>query len=396
MLKSRIKDVFLRFILKVLIFSRSRALGDGIFLSGYPKIIKELYPEAVIDVFCTKMHAVAYMGNPDINKIYYFRTYKKPFNRIVRQKIFNSPIFQLKNMIKARRENYDIFIDVDSDLHLYNRFMVRFIMRAFLSRSHLAQNNMPLKEGLAKGKRFIVGRNIPNKYKVTPDDMRKLYTHLFGYDKFLDKKAVDFSKPFESLPESRWLGSSFNIFQEGIDDIAKYWLYLDEAALKKAEEYYSSIVPQGKRIIIFNGEGSDKSISSQRVMQVLISLLEDSENYIFILGYFAYYDKYESIVKEINNPRLNITYKTSIADTFALISKAQLLISVDTAVIHIASAFSVPIVEILSYKLKDNQVGMPRFTDYRLVICKSDTFDLDSFDLEELSQAATALLNKYS
>lgn len=49
--------------------------------------IKTIYTNARIHIFCAKMHAVAFKGNPHIDKIYYFNTYSKPFNKITRTKI---------------------------------------------------------------------------------------------------------------------------------------------------------------------------------------------------------------------------------------------------------------------------------------------------------------------
>ena len=100
--------------MKVLIWAMGRALGDGVIYTGYPREIKKIYPDAEIHIFCTKMHAAAFKNNPYVDKFYFFNTYNKPFNKITRTKIFLNPIFHIKNLLKARREKYDILIDVDS------------------------------------------------------------------------------------------------------------------------------------------------------------------------------------------------------------------------------------------------------------------------------------------
>ncbi len=71
--------------------------------------------------------------------------------------------------------------------------------------------------------------------------------------------------------------------------------------------------------------------------------------YCFSAGYspiINFHPQDETIAKELHagNPRFTLFYSRSIKDVIGLIEHAQLVISPDTAVIHIASAFNIPTV----------------------------------------------------
>lgn len=343
--------------MKVLIWAMARALGDGVIYTGYPREIKKIYPDAEVHIFCTKMHAAAFKNNPYVDKFYFFNTYNKPFNKITRTKIFLNPIFHIKNLLKARREKYDILIDVDSSYKWSNRFMIKFIMGGGLFSS--------------KPNGAIAGKfKENNKYKYDKEFLYKTYTHLFSSDE----------------------GSAYSIISRDIDKNNQYELYIHKDKENRAKKYFKSIAGNNK-IIIFNGEGSDKNISSSKISDTLKHLLNHFPNYhIFILGYSAYLDKYTEIVNTINNPNLHITYKTDIQDTCALIKAADLLISVDTSLIHIASAVGTNVCEIVSYGMKGNTVGKPNFVDYIICECNSDTFDLDKYNIDDVIDATSKLI----
>lgn len=151
--------------MKILIWAMARALGDGIIYSGYPKEIKKLYPEAQLDIIATKVHAKALDNNPYIDNIYHFNTYNKPFSRITRTKIYLNPLFHIKNLLKLRKQKYDIVIDVDSSYKWSNLFMIKFIMG-----KNYKQENRILSGKYRKN----------NKYKYDENFLLKTYTHLFG------------------------------------------------------------------------------------------------------------------------------------------------------------------------------------------------------------------------
>lgn len=344
--------------MKILIWAMARALGDGIIYSGYPKEIKKLYPEAQLDIIATKVHAKALDNNPYIDNIYHFNTYNKPFTRITRTKIYLNPLFHIKNLLKLRKQKYDIVIDVDSSYKWSNLFMIKFIMG-----KNYKQENRILSGKYRKN----------NKYKYDENFLLKTYTHLFGDT------------------QSGGGNSAFSVLDKDIDSKIKYDIYIQENNLKKAENYFNSITDNKK--IIFNGDGSDKSISKEKITDTLKTILNTFPEYhIFILGYDGYLQKYTEILNTVNSNRLHITYKTSIEDIKALIKYADLLISIDTSLIHIASALNTNVCEIVSYGKKGNCVGVPRFVKYKICESKSNVFNLDLYSIDEVIDAIKELI----
>lgn len=67
------------------------------------------------------------------------------------------------------------------------------------------------------------------------------------------------------------------------------------------------------------------------------------------------------------NPRLNMTYETGVFDMAALIKKADLLVSIDTSLIHIADAVGTKVVEIYSQNTPYNAPCFPKLTEYKAV-----------------------------
>ena len=341
--------------MKILIWAMARALGDGVVYSGCPREIKKIYPDAQVDLFCTRMHAAAFKGNPYIDNIYYFNTYNKPFSKITRTKIYLNPLMQLKNLLKARREKYDIVIDVDSSYKWQNRFMIKFLMGG----------------GFRGENRILSGKfRKNNKYKYNRDFLQKVYTNLYDEDK----------------------GSAFSVIFDNHNVDCKYELFIPKEKEDKAINYYKDIA-KGNKIIIFNGEGSKMSISSSKITDTLTSILNKyPQYYIFIIGYSDYYEKYKTIIDTINNPRLHITYKTDILDTFALIKHANLLISVDTALIHIASAVGTNVCEIISYGMDEYLIGLPAFVEYVLCANKESNYNINGYSIDEVIKAIEKLI----
>lgn len=185
--------------------------------------------------------------------------------------------------------------------------------------------------------------------------------------------------------------SAFSVLDKDIDSKIKYDIYIQENNLKKAENYFNSITDNKK--IIFNGDGSDKSISKEKITDTLKTILNTFPEYhIFILGYDGYLQKYTEILNTVNSNRLHITYKTSVEDTKALIKYADLLISIDTSLIHIASALNTNVCEIVSYGKKGNCVGVPRFVKYKICESKSNVFNLDLYSIDEVIDAIKELI----
>ena len=337
--------------MKILIWNMGRAIGDGIMSTGYLKIIKQIYPEAIIDIFCTKLHKIAYFNNPYVNQFYIFKTMKKRKMNVTRLKILMNPLCQLSNLLKARKEKYDIIIDTGSINLFSNRLMLSIIARPHTKIFGMYSEIIPIEK---------------------QQKLHKFYTDVYK-------------------------SCAYEFLGKDIKEQAKYDLYPAKECIEKAVNYFNNFHNENNnaKIVIFNGEGSDRTISSDRIITSINELLENDENiYIFFLGFKGYGNKYIDICNKINSKKVNITYKTTIEDTTALLQNADLLISVDTALIHIASGVGTKIIEIISDGLKNYWFGWPRFVEYKIIKNKKDYYDLDGYSDDELIQAYNDLMIK--
>ena len=314
--------------MKILLWNMTRALGDGIIHSGYPEEIKKLFPDAEIHLFSTKMHSAAYINNTNIDKVYHFRTYNRKKFNVIRTKILMFPLFQIKNLVKARNERYDLILDIESQFRWENFWMIKFISR----KSKIS-------------KTFAFFRTSSKRTDKDRKYMEKIYSKVY-------------------VDESIYQGIS-----EKLNKTVYNKLYISQNVENRAIEFYNTInYNKDLKIVIFNGEGSDKSISENKIVDTINYLLDSRDDIlILVLSYVNYYNKYKKIIDIVNNDRFCLTYNTSIEDTFALVKHADLVITLDTAILHIADTFFIPICEIINYNKKDYFPTKPRFSKYEII-----------------------------
>lgn len=326
-------------------------MGDGIISSGFPRAIAEKYPGAIIDMFCTKTHAGALRGNPFIRNFYYFKTYSPPFRIVRQEKIIDSFLCQLRQLLCARKNKYDIVADTASYFHKSNMRMIKF---------------------LNKTKRAaVVG--------VYTDELKKRYRKDFLdtiYTNLCEKGVWEFF---------------------GTDKNAKYEIFIPKEKKEKATAYFSAYKKdKNKKIIIFNGDGSGKkSLSASKIASTVKTILNSDKNLlIFFLGYKPALKKYREAAEKIGGERVFITYETDVTDTMALVSAADLLVSVDTALIHMASATGTKTVEIYSQNMPGYIPLFPKFVEFKTVKQSGnlDRFEMDAFSEEEVAAATKELL----
>jgi ADP-heptose:LPS heptosyltransferase len=106
-----------------------------------------------------------------------------------------------------------------------------------------------------------------------------------------------------------------------------------------------------KKAIVINPFASvdERSLTHDQLEKLVLSLAEQQDNHIFIVGEKK---KLEKI--RINHPAVSVCIFNSLWDTVALIKKALLVISVDTAIVHIACALDKKLIAIYYSMLLDH------------------------------------------
>lgn len=115
--------------MRILVYNQHRALGDGVFFTGYYRALKDKYKDIEIDVYCTPMHANALKNNPYISSVYYFKNYYKPWKTVRQEKIIYNVFIQkfFGDLKKAAANKYDYILDIDSHYNKANLKMLEYL-----------------------------------------------------------------------------------------------------------------------------------------------------------------------------------------------------------------------------------------------------------------------------
>ena len=136
--------------------------------------------------------------------------------------------------------------------------------------------------------------------------------------------------------------------------------------------YYSS---KKKIIIGINLEGAvkGKKISSDKLEEICHGIYHFNKDVqIILLSSPKIYKNIVRLSQKMNLPYVVSSYKTaSVLDVAALIQNLQLIITPDTSIVHIASAFNIPIVSIHEKNNDSYRLFAPTSELNRTVFAKS-------------------------
>jgi ADP-heptose:LPS heptosyltransferase len=267
--------------MKILFIQLGR-IGDMVLLTPLFRAVKENYPDAEIDVVASRRNFSIILNNPHLNKI------------IVYEK---SPVKFLKAVRQIRARVYDYLIDPKDHFSRESRILARLVN--------------------AKTKIGFIG------------DGKKLYDITIPSDK-LNKGLHCTERFFNSL-------KSLSIYIDS--KIPKPELFTDTNSDLYVENYL--IENKLDNFILFNISATTKDRMFSRTKWFDILKDYDSQNN-FVLT-FAPTEKV--LAKELKSalPFINLFPSRSINDVISLVKKASALITIDTALVHIASAFNTPI-----------------------------------------------------
>lgn len=150
----------------------------------------------------------------------------------------------------------------------------------------------------------------------------------------------------------------------------------------------------GKKYIVINPFASveERSLSTAQLEKIAFDLAKENNIHIFIVG-----EKKKLDLLSIPHENVSICIFNSLWDTISLIRKADLVISVDTAIVHIASALNKNLLAIYYSMLLDHNEAFQGNIIFsplgekakQLIFNKTDKI----FDLGVVHSEAIALLN---
>ena len=317
-------------------------IGDMIVNSLMFREIKKVYPDIRIGVIARGAAIDIIKDNPNVDKIYeYYKDRKK-----------------IKDLaLKIKEEKYDLLIDFSEMLRV-NQMMLINLCRARINIG-LDRKDWEL---------FDLSIESDKDFKWTEHITKRYLAYLIKLG--LKKENINIS----------------------------YDIYLEDE--KKYEVFFNEIKESKKLILNPYGASKHKSFSIE-TLENIITYLKDKDIAI-ILTYFG--DKYKEL--EFLEKKYKYVYIPkkieSILDTAILIKKSDYVISPDTSIVHIASAFNKKM--IIVYPPKGGKYGVdhlvwaPKSEYSRVIFCKDktgnyDEIDINTFNFDEMKEEILKLIN---
>lgn len=317
-------------------------IGDMIVNSLMFREIKKVYPDIRIGVIARGAAIDIIKDNPNVDKIYeYYKDRKK-----------------IKDLaLKIKEEKYDLLIDFSEMLRV-NQMMLINLCRARIN-TGLDRKDWEL---------FDLSIESDKDFKWTEHITKRYLAYLIKLG--LKKENINIS----------------------------YDIYLKDE--KKYEAFFNEIKESKKLILNPYGASKHKSFNIE-TLENIITYLKDKDIAI-ILTYFG--DKYKEL--EFLEKKYKYVYIPkkieSILDTAILIKKSDYVISPDTSIVHIASAFNKKMITVYPPKGGkygvDHLVWAPKSEYSRVIFCKDkignyDEIDINTFNMEEMKEEILKLIN---
>lgn len=317
-------------------------IGDMIVNSLMFREIKKVYPDIKIGVIARGAAIDIIKDNPNVDKIYeYYKDRKK-----------------IKDLaLKIKEEKYDLLIDFSEMLRVNQMMLINLCgtrINIGLDRKDWELFDLSIESG----KDFKWTEHITKRYLA--------YLIKLG----LKKENID-------------------IF---------YDIYLKDE--KKYEVFFNEIKESKKLILNPYGASKHKSFNIE-TLENIITYLKDKDIAI-ILTYFG--DKYKEL--EFLEKKYKYVYIPkkieSILDTAILIKKSDYVISPDTSIVHIASAFNKKMITVYPPKGGkygvDHLVWAPKSEYSRVIFCKDkigtyDEIDINTFNFDEMKEEILKMIN---
>ena len=317
-------------------------IGDMVVNSLMFREIKKVYPYIKIGVVARGAAIDIIRDNTNVDKIYeYYKDRKK-----------------IKDLaLKIKEEKYDLLIDFSEMLRV-NQMMLINLCGARINIGLDRKDWKLFDLSIESGKDFKWTEHITKRYLA--------YLIKLG----LKKENINIS----------------------------YDIYLEDE--KKYEAFFNEIKESKKLILNPYGASKHKSFNIEN-LENIITYLKDKDIAI-ILVYFG--DKYKEL--EFLEKKYKYVYIPkkieSILDTAILIKKSDYIISPDTSIVHIASAFNKKMITVYPPKGGkygvDHLVWAPKSEYSRVIFCKDkigtyDEIDINTFNMEEMKEEILKLIN---
>ncbi|HIC40244.1 MAG TPA: lipopolysaccharide heptosyltransferase family protein [Piscirickettsiaceae bacterium] len=324
------------------LFLRYDRIGDMVITTPVFREIKLVYPHIKITVIASTANQDVLTNNPYVDNI------------ITNHK--NNLLSDLSSLLKLRKQKFDVCIEFDHSVIPHAIIRLKVI----------------------KPKKVISVKK-DGRYGVDGSE-------LLLYDFYTEKPS---NAHFRDI----WLATLKPFGVKAKSNV--YDLFITDTQQKQAQNFikqYSS-----KFLVGINLEGAvkGKKIKFSELWQICQGLHKANNNIQVII--LTTPGNLQSIYEKVTESSLDYvvtSYKTdTILDAAALISQLDLIITPDTSIVHIASAFNKPIVTIHENNQDSYQLFAPTSDINKTVFSpKKDT--LEGYDVQKVIEYANQFINK--
>ena len=316
-------------------------IGDMVVNSLMFREIKKVYPNIKIGVVARGAAIDIIKDNPNVDKIYeYYKDRKK-----------------IKDLaLKIKEEKYDLLIDFSEMLRV-NQMMLINLCGARINIGLDRKDWKLFDLSIESGKDFKWTEHITNRYLA--------YLIKLG----LKKESIDIS----------------------------YDIYLKDE--KKYETFFYKIKENKKLILNPYGASKHKSFNIE-TLENIITYLKDKDIAIILVYFGDKYKELEFLEKKYKSVYIPKKIE-SILNTAILIKKSDYVISPDTSIVHIASAFNKKMITVYPPKGGkygiDHLVWAPKSKYNKVIFCKDktgnyDEIDINTFNFDEMKKEILKIL----
>ncbi|WP_427042339.1 glycosyltransferase family 9 protein [Fusobacterium sp. SB021] len=306
-------------------------VGDIIVKTPMLRVLSKLNNDVKIDISVEKGCESLVKYHPNINKI--LVSEKKP-SKIKIIKMLMGIISALKI-----RKKYDLCFDFTRNPRFFHLLTMRVL-----------------------GARYLVGCYRTEKFGIKKDE-------LTLFDKYIDMSNQDHA-----------VDINMNALKDFGVDISNrnYELYLGNL-----EEKYKNFFDKERINIIYNFLGSTpkRSLSEEDFNYFLKEIPKlDTKIVLYVLTIPSKYEEVKKLIEKLNKENIKILPKTeSILEAAAILKYSDMLFSVDTGIVHVASVYNIPIVAIYTEDKSTLTIFAPKSKEHSIIVGKKEDF-LREFD----------------
>jgi len=326
---------------KNVLFFRYDRIGDMVITTSVFRELKLAYPHIQITILASKINQEVLIDNPYVDHI--VTNHKNHF------------FSDLVSLLKLRKKKFDVCVEFDHSVVPHAILRLRVI-------------NAKKVISIKKDGRYGVNGNELSLYDIYAEKPKK------GHFRDIWLGVL---KPFNITPKSN-----------------KYDLFINDELINQAQNFtkkYSSNFLVG---INLEGAVKGKKIRFPELFKICKGLNKQDINIqIVILTAPNNFQEASLIVQKMALNYVEMSYKTNkILSVAALISQLDLIITPDTSIVHIASAFNKPVVSIHEDNRDSYELFAPTSKLNRTVFSMSKK-SLQGFSLDLLIKYCIELIN---